>query len=145
MSSFIQFASTEPGVRKFSKKYERSSSRQSRKHQPANFALRPTPTRATSGVVCYSSACGSARLSAEPLCDEANTGDRDLPKATTCLLGDRQIEISEALRITQPEVRKRFRCLECGERVRAHKEGTTQQAAHFEHMHANPQCTRSTG
>jgi hypothetical protein len=33
-----------------------------------------------------------------------------------------------------------FRCVECGQRVRAHKKGTTGQAAHFEHMAANPRC-----
>ena len=34
---------------------------------PSNSTLQPTPTRATRVVVCYSSACGLARLSVGPL------------------------------------------------------------------------------
>ena len=66
-----------------------------------------------------------------------------MPKATRCVLGSRTITVEEALAIPEIEVRRRFRCVQCGERVRAHKKGTTGQAAHFEHMSANPRCARS--
>lgn len=66
-----------------------------------------------------------------------------MPKATTCKLNDRTIDITEALAL---RARKRdivFRCAKCGEHVRAHKKGTTEQAAHFEHLSANPRCPLS--
>ncbi len=66
-----------------------------------------------------------------------------MPKATRCFLGSRTLDIDEALAIPEIQVRRKFRCIECGERVRAHKEGTTQQAAHFEHLSANPRCSLS--
>ncbi len=66
-----------------------------------------------------------------------------MPKATMCKLNDRTISIEEALAIRTRKTADEFRCLECDERVRAHKMGTTHQAAHFEHMVANPQCRLS--
>ena len=66
-----------------------------------------------------------------------------MPKATSCLLDKREISVGEALKIDNPSVKRRFSCVECGERVRAHKKGTTNQAAHFEHMSRNPRCSRS--
>jgi hypothetical protein len=37
------------------------------------------------------------------------------------------------------------RCIECHEPLRAHKTGTTGQAAHFEHLKSNPRCSLSGG
>jgi hypothetical protein len=68
-----------------------------------------------------------------------------VPKATRCKLNDRTIDIDEALTLRARRSRPVFRCLECGEPVRAHKKGTTHQAAHFEHRTANPRCPLSTG
>ncbi len=51
--------------------------------------------------------------------------------------------IGMATQIRDKELRGSFRCVECGERVRAHRKGTTGQAAHFEHLQANPKCTLS--
>ena len=66
-----------------------------------------------------------------------------MPKATTCKLNDQYIPIDEALAIRDRKSKVIFRWIECGQRVRAHKMGTTQQAAHFEHLVANPQCRLS--
>jgi len=67
-----------------------------------------------------------------------------MPKATICKLNDRPIDIDEALAIRARKPTVVFFCSECGERVRAHKRGSTGQAAHFEHMIANPRCRLST-
>ena len=56
---------------------------------------------------------------------------------------DRTISIEEALAVLDRKSRVVFRCVECGGRVRAHKMGTTHQAAHFEHMVANSKCRLS--
>ena len=67
-----------------------------------------------------------------------------MAKATACLLNGRRIEIAEALRLRQAEgMTPPFRCIECGKQVRAHKRGTTGQAAHFEHQERNPSCSLS--
>lgn len=66
-----------------------------------------------------------------------------MPKAIKCKLNDRTISIDEALAIRNRKSPVIFQCVECGERVRAHKKGTTQQAAHFEHMVANSRCRLS--
>jgi RNase P subunit RPR2 len=68
-----------------------------------------------------------------------------MPKATTCKWNGQIIGIEEALRIRARTRRALFHCTECGERVRAHKSGTTGQAAHFEHLSANPHCSLSEG
>jgi hypothetical protein len=49
------------------------------------------------------------------------------------------ISIVEAL--CQPRSR-RLRCLGCGGQLRAHKEGTTGQRAHFEHYERHDGCPR---
>ncbi len=63
-----------------------------------------------------------------------------MPKATTCKLNDRAIDIAEALAIRDRKPNVVFHCRECGEPVRAHMGGTT---GHFEHMSANPHCRLS--
>jgi hypothetical protein len=52
------------------------------------------------------------------------------------------VGIDDALRSYGDEIK---RCPECHGRVRAHKAGTTDQRAHFEHMVANPGCTLKAG
>ena len=66
-----------------------------------------------------------------------------MPKATKCNLNGREIEIEEALAIRKRDPKVVFHCTECGQRVRAHKLGTTGQAAHFEHLAANRKCPLS--
>ena len=72
-----------------------------------------------------------------------------MPLATTCTLNGIEISIEDALEIRDARRRNQpypaFRCCSCGEPVRPHKEGTTGQAAHFEHHPANPDCTLSPG
>lgn len=69
-----------------------------------------------------------------------------MPKATTCYLDGRLIDVDEALRL-RAQVNQRnaatlvFQCRECGERVRPHKTGTTGQQAHFEHREKNERCS----
>jgi formylmethanofuran dehydrogenase subunit E len=53
------------------------------------------------------------------------------------------MDIETALQIRGRKSDADFRCSECGERVRAHKKGTTGQEAHFEHLAANSRCSRS--
>lgn len=48
------------------------------------------------------------------------------------------VAIDDALQSYRDELK---RCPECHGRVRAHKAGTTDQRAHFEHMNANPGCS----
>ena len=55
------------------------------------------------------------------------------------------IDIATALERRAADRNARFRCVECGDRVRPHKKGTTGQAAHFEHLRKNPACSLSTG
>jgi hypothetical protein len=68
-----------------------------------------------------------------------------MPKATQCSLDGRTVDIDEALQLRDDAVRRRkpypeFCCIECGEYVRPHKEGTTGQGAHFEHRRKSPGC-----
>jgi len=67
-----------------------------------------------------------------------------VPKSTTCILNGRELDIQAALEIRERKSSVDFRCHECGERVRAHKKGTTGQEAHFEHLSANPRCSLSS-
>ena len=68
-----------------------------------------------------------------------------MPKATTCKLYGQIIGVDEAL-YSRDEARRcrkpypPFRCRECGELVRPHKRGTTDQAAHFEHRERSLGC-----
>ena len=67
-----------------------------------------------------------------------------MPKATTCILNGRSLGVAEALALRQRNPKIAFRCSKCGEPVRAHKKGTTGQAAHFEHFSKNQNCELST-
>jgi hypothetical protein len=70
--------------------------------------------------------------------------EKGMAKATTCTLNGRTITIAEALALrTKRGLQGSLRCIECGEKVRAHRKGTTDQAAHFEHHVKNPKCSRS--
>jgi len=54
---------------------------------------------------------------------------------TACLLNGRVIEVEAALDLrNSADVRPDFRCIECGQAVRAHK------SRHFEHLKRNPDC-----
>jgi hypothetical protein len=69
-----------------------------------------------------------------------------VPKATDCKLYGELIGVEEALYLRDEARRQRmpyppFRCRECGEFVRPHKKGTTDQAAHFEHRESSPVCS----
>ena len=68
-----------------------------------------------------------------------------MPKSVTCevkrQIGWRIMTIDEALLTREPQ----GRCVECHEPVRAHKTGTTGQAAHFEHLKSNRLCSLSGG
>lgn len=73
----------------------------------------------------------------------AITRNWPMPKAIKAYAGKHEIEIERALEMKAAGYRPAFRCTECGEAVRPHKTGTTGQAAHFEHLARNPQCTLS--
>lgn len=60
-----------------------------------------------------------------------------------CLFSARPMNIAAALEIRERKRDADFHCIECGEKVRAHKRGTTGQEAHFEHLSANPRCSLS--
>ena len=69
-----------------------------------------------------------------------------MPKATDCKLYGELIGVEEALYLRDEAKRQRrpyppFRCRECGEFVRPHKKGTTDQAAQFEHRESSPGCS----
>ena len=66
-----------------------------------------------------------------------------MPKATTCFLSGREINIVAAVTMRAGAPAIKFDCVECGGRVRAHKKGTTGQSAHFEHVVRNSRCSRS--
>ncbi|MFZ2493475.1 MAG: hypothetical protein WA208_18505 [Thermoanaerobaculia bacterium] len=61
-----------------------------------------------------------------------------MPKATTAI-----IDIEDALAVREAGLTTQYRCVGCGQPVRAHKKGTTDQAAHFEHLARNPDCKLS--
>ena len=66
-----------------------------------------------------------------------------MPKSTFCRYGGDRLGVAEALEIrrrSSPGRQPRFSCEGCGKPVRAHKAGTTGQAAHFEHLEKNPSC-----
>ena len=66
-----------------------------------------------------------------------------MSRSTTCMFNGRQMDIQTALEIRCRKSDADFRCVKCGERVRPHKEGTTGQEAHFEHVTGNPRCELS--
>lgn len=70
-----------------------------------------------------------------------------MPRAVTCLLNKIEIPVAEALRLRDHAASKRearfdFRCTECGEPVKPHKDGKN-GAAHFEHHERNRACRLS--
>jgi hypothetical protein len=70
-----------------------------------------------------------------------------MPRATTCALHGQEIDIDEALQLRDQAKQGRasypgFRCVECDEPVRPHKEGG-HAGAHFEHLSRNPDCRLS--
>ena len=63
----------------------------------------------------------------------------------SCSYNGISLAIDEALRLRRESERlgattPTFTCSSCGQVVRAHKEGTTGQQAHFEHLKKNPAC-----
>ena len=83
-----------------------------------------------------------------PLSDQRTTGRATrtgsaVPKAITCTLNGNEIDVANALQMRARGASPVFRCIECGESVRPHKQGTTGQAAHFEHNSKNPLCPLS--
>jgi|ERR1044071_5924816 hypothetical protein len=67
-----------------------------------------------------------------------------MPKATTAVHHGQLLSIQEALDLRQQKHQLTVYCRECGEQVRAHKTGTTGQAAHFEHLRRNLGCSLSS-
>ncbi len=69
-----------------------------------------------------------------------------MARATVCTLDGQEIGINEALQLREGHRRHGprldFRCIECGESVRANKDGGDAQA-HFEHFSRNPVCRLS--
>jgi predicted RNase H-like nuclease len=68
-------------------------------------------------------------------------------RMVVCSWEGRSLTIDEALllRNQRASATLHFYCLECGERIRAHKAGTTGQGAHFEHLVRNPLCSGGSG
>ena len=68
-------------------------------------------------------------------------------RLVVCEWEGRSLTIEEALdlRTQRPASAHHFYCQECGQRVRAHKAGTTGQGAHFEYLLRNPQCSPGSG
>jgi rubredoxin len=70
-----------------------------------------------------------------------------MPRATSCTFNKAQIGVEEALRLHDQSkrddlTRPDFRCSDCGEAVRPHKDGGN-AAAHFEHIKRNAACPLS--
>jgi hypothetical protein len=71
-----------------------------------------------------------------------------MPRATKCLFGEKEIGIEEALGLRGHSIKRRksnqsaFRCVHCGEPVRAHKQ-SDHALAHFEHFKRNGSCPLS--
>ncbi len=70
-----------------------------------------------------------------------------MARATVCVLAGQEIGIEEALQLRNQRSRRGvphpdFRCVECGELVRAHKEGGGARA-YSEHLRRNPDCRLS--
>lgn len=70
-----------------------------------------------------------------------------MPRAVTCMLVNNEISVEQALSLRDDPKRKRsallnFRCIDCGEQVKPHKEGKA-SGAHFEHKKRNPNCPLS--
>lgn len=68
-----------------------------------------------------------------------------MPLATTCRLNGEVIDVHEALRRKSRVTRSGrvdFRCVECDQAVRPHRDGG-HGAAHFEHLRRNRKCSLS--
>jgi hypothetical protein len=61
-----------------------------------------------------------------------------MPKATVAA-----VDIETALALREAGVKPDYRCVKCEQPVRPHKKGTTDQAAHFEHLVRNTDCSLS--
>ena len=64
-------------------------------------------------------------------------------KATDCLI---DVSLALQIRAMLPPAKGGdlgFRCVECGAAVKPHREASEQFPAHFEHITANPSCSRS--
>ena len=71
-----------------------------------------------------------------------------MPRAVTCAFGQTTITVDEALKLRDDPQRRRssildFRCNECGQPVRPHKESSSGAAAHIEHQDRNADCSLS--
>jgi hypothetical protein len=67
-----------------------------------------------------------------------------MPKATTCRLLHRELNVEEAVVLRDEARRLRqqapdFRCIDCGQPIRPHRSGG-HAAAHFEHLERNENC-----
>jgi hypothetical protein len=70
-----------------------------------------------------------------------------MPRAITCMLNLSEISVERALSLRDDPARNRsvridFRCVECSQPVRPHKDGKS-GAAHIEHLERNPDCRLS--
>lgn len=70
-----------------------------------------------------------------------------MSRATTCELNGQIIDVDEALNLREQALTSGllppdFRCGECGEPVKPHREGG-HGGAHIEHRSRNPTCSRS--
>ena len=73
--------------------------------------------------------------------------ETEVPKATTCVLDEREVEIDDAIDLNADakgagQLQPDFRCTKCHEHVRPHRAGG-KAAAHFEHLSRNPNCPLS--
>ena len=70
-----------------------------------------------------------------------------MPRADTCLLNDKLVDVADALRLrdgarTLRALRPDFRCKNCNQPVSPHKD-SSHGAAHFEHHRRNADCKLS--
>lgn len=70
-----------------------------------------------------------------------------MARVTDCMFEGSRIDVDAAIRARDQRSKRRapvFQCVECGERVFAHRGGSDGRS-HFEHRPANPRCSRSAG
>ena len=70
-----------------------------------------------------------------------------MARATSCILNDQVLDVDEAARLRDQAIADRlpypaFRCAECAEPVKPHRQGG-HAGAHFEHRRRNANCTLS--
>ena len=78
---------------------------------------------------------------------DESSQSRQTVRAASCILDRKVVNIDDALKLRDSAKEEgrpnpEFRCEECGAPVRAFKAGGN-AAAHFEHVEANRDCTRS--